>query len=58
VFWGLVNLTQTVTALYVVALTWMPGVVCPIVVVAALVAVVFWVKRGDVPVDESSLATP
>jgi hypothetical protein len=27
-------------------------------VVAALVAVVFWVKRGDVPVDESSLATP
>jgi hypothetical protein len=30
----------------------------PIVVVAALVAVVFWVKRGDVPVDGSSLATP
>jgi hypothetical protein len=46
------GLTQTVTVLYVVAPTWIPGVV------AALVAVVFWVKRGDLPVDESSLATP
>jgi hypothetical protein len=41
VFWGFVDLVQTVTALYVVALMWMPGLACPIVVVAAVVAVVF-----------------